>query len=122
MVGDKVDNDLKPLRMSPIDKVNKLFKSTIGIICKIRIYIIIVSYGIGRSRIPLHNLGMGGNAAAVRAGGCMSDNTGIPYVIDTKSPEILQGPVVDIGKLSASPQTRKQLIYNLFQPTSSGSS
>jgi len=95
MVRDKVHDHLQSVVMGPLHQPLELFHPAVRIICQIGIYVIVIRDGIGRSGIPFDNLGMGRRASPVGFPGSVPDESGVPYIINAKSPEILQGLGID---------------------------
>ena len=122
MVRDEVHDDLHPVPMGAFHQLKEFFHPGIGIRCQIRIYVVVIRDGIGRTGLPFHDLGMGRPAAFVLLPRGVADEARVPDVIDAESPDVLQGRGVDTFKLSAPPQAGKHLVKDLFQTTSSGSS
>ena len=122
MVRDEVHDDLHPVPMGAFHQLKEFFHPGIGILCQIRIYVVVIRDGIGRTGLPFHDLGMGRPAAFVLLPRGVADEARVPDVIDAESPDVLQGRGVDTFKLSAPPQPGKHLVKDLFQTTSSGSS
>ena len=108
--------------MGALHELKEFFHSMLRILCQIGIYIVVIRNGIRRAGLPFYDLFMGRGATFVGLPGSVSDDAGIPYVINAESPEILQGRGIDCGKFPASPQAGKHLVNQLFQTTSSGSS
>ena len=116
--------------MSPLHEFPEFFHPARRVGGKIRVHVIVVSYGIRRSRLPFHEL----RIRRSTPGRCrlrgMSDDAGVPDMSTAQPLEIFKGRAVNVRQSAGSvflkrasaytglaviaPKAREHLIYDRF--------
>ena len=86
MIRHKVYDYLEAGIVSPFNKLKEFLHSPFGIICKIRIYIVVIHNGIRASGVSFHHL--------FRGRSCMADDARIPHKRGTEPLDVFKGPGV----------------------------
>ena len=104
MIRHKINDDLHASLMCTLNRLFKLLHTPINVCCQIRIYSIIVSYGVWR---PGHSLDdsrmiLGDTICSIVRLGSMTDNACVPNMAHAHVPDLFQGSGREVIHLSAT--------------------
>ena len=87
VVWNKVYDDFQALLVSSFNKFKEFLHSVCRIVCKIRIYVVVIYNGVRASGISFHHLFSSRCSVA--------DNSGVPDIMGTEPLDVFKGPGVN---------------------------
>ena len=104
MIGHEINDDLHACLVRTLYQLFKLQHTLVDIHCQIRVYIIIVSDGVWRTRLPFNDSRMilRNTIGSIIGLGCMTDDTRIPDMAHAHVPDVFQGRGREVVHLSAA--------------------
>ena len=132
MIRHEVDNHLQPSGVGTLHQLLKLLHTLIDVDSQVRVNIIVIGNGVGRTGLTLHHSRMlaGNTILAIVGLRSMANNTRIPHMTDTHGSNVLQhlgGEVCQLtttvfgnravhlaGDVTIAEKTGKYLINNYF--------